>query len=291
MTLKNDKMDRDMMFDNILLPLPSEYFPNYAVKRAIQLATRFNSQITMEYIFEKQLLQKLQNVSSGALACQSLREMVQEVKKVELEDESNLLFNKIEELTKDKHIKLNKLVRSGIHTEEIMDILKNRNIDLIITEFHKEALLKYRILYDSPIPIWIEHSGKKLKKIYGILTNLSPNKLVPEWAFKISKKLDLPLKFYYILDSSEQIDEEKEQIEQHLLLTKLKKKRMKYKISFEFDVIIQEISSFLNQYFKKETSGLVILGRFKKPVRLPFLDQDKKIEVSKKLGANVLIMK
>jgi nucleotide-binding universal stress UspA family protein len=284
-------MESDMMFDNILLPLPSEYFPNFAVKRAIQLATRFDSEITMEYIFEKQMMEKLQNVSSGTVACESIREMVHEVKKVELEDESIVLFDKIEKLTKDKNIKLNKLVRSGMHTDKIMEIIKKEEIDLIITEFHKDALLKYRILYDSPIPVWVEHSGKKLNQIYGVLTNLSPNKLVPDMAFILSKKLNLPLKFYYVLDSSESYDEPKETKEQRKLLNNLKRKKQEYKVKFEFDVVIQEISSFLTHYFKKAESSLVILGRFKKPVKLPFIHQDKKIEVSKKLGANVLILK
>jgi hypothetical protein len=284
-------MDSDMMFDNILLPLPSEYYPNFAVKRAIQLATRFNSEITMEFIFEKELMQKLQNVSAGAVACESLREMVHEVKKVELEDESSVLFDKIEKLTKDKNIKLNKFVRSGIYSDKIMEIIKKGEIDLIITEFHKDVLLKYNIIYDSPVPVWVEHSGMKLDQIYGILTNLSPNKLVPDMAFTLSKKLHLPLKFYYVLDSSEAYDESEETKEQRKLLTNLKKKKLEYKVKFEFDVVIQEISSFLTQYFKKAESSLIILGRFKKPVKLPFIHQDKKIEVSKKLGANVLILK
>jgi len=115
-----------------------------------------------------------------------------------------------------------------------------------------------------------------LKKVYGILTNLSPNILVPTAAFKISKKYKIPLKFYYVLDSTEPIDEEEETKAQKELLAVLKRKKEKYNIKFEFDVVFQEISSFLNQFFKKDVSALVILGRFKKPIKIPFIHLDKK---------------
>ena len=99
------------------------------------------------------------------------------------------------------------------------------------------------------------------------------------------------MKFYYVHDSSEPLEDSEEDLARKELLTKLKNLRVKYKTNFEFDVVFQEIGSFLNYYFKKEKSGLVILGRFKKPTMLPFFRLDRKIEVSKKLGANVLILK
>ena len=279
------------MFENILLPLPSEYYPQIAVKRALDLASRFKSEITLQYIFEKQLMDKVDNVSAGAVPYQSLKEMEREMKKVELNGESEVLFDRIEKFAQKRGVKLNKLVCSGTQTKEILKTIEKNKITLAITEFHKEAVLKYRFLYESPIPVWIEHSGKKLEKIFGILTNLSPNKLVPAAAFNLSKKFGLPLKFYYVHDSSEPLEDSEEDLARKELLIKLKNLRIKFKINFEFDVVFQEIGSFLNYYFKKERSGLVILGRFKKPTMLPFFNLDRKIEVSKKLGANVLILR
>lgn len=284
-------MECDKLFERILLPLPSEYFPEVAVKRSIQLASRFNSDLILEYIFEEQVIDKVNDVSSGAVSYRSLRKMTKEMKKVELGDESEVIFDRVRKLVDPERIKIQKLAHSGIHTDEILCAIREQNIDLMITEFHKESLLKYRILYNCPVPIWIEHSGKDLNKIYGILTNLSPNKLVPKMAFNLSKKFNLPLKFFYVLDSSDEFDEHDEEEAQKKLLTKLKKLRVKHKVRFEFDVIIQEISSFLNHSFKKRKSGLVVLGRFKKPAKLPFMHLDKKIEVSKKIGANVLILR
>ena len=54
----------------------------------------------------------------------------------------------------------------GTHTDEILECIQKENIDLIISEFHKDTLLKYRIFYDSPIPVWLENNGNKIKEIY-----------------------------------------------------------------------------------------------------------------------------
>jgi hypothetical protein len=255
------------------------------------LASKLKSELILEYIFEEEVLDKIDNISSGAVTSQSLEDMAEEVKEVEMNGESTVIFNNIEHLARNKNIEFEKSVHTGIHSEEILDCITEKRINLMITEFHKDAWLKYRIFYDSPVPIWLEHSGKKLDKIYGILTNLSYNKLVPKAAFKLSKKLNLPLHFYYVLDSTDEFDEVLEEKKRKKLKLKLNSIQKKFGKDFKYELVNNEISGFINDTFKHKDSALVILGRFTKPIKLPFLNLDKKIEVSKKLEANVLLLK
>ena len=279
------------MFNKILLPLSSEYYPELAVKRALDIAQKFKSELTMEYIFEEKVIEKINEVSSGAVTQCSLEEMAEDVKNVEVASESTVIFEEIENLAKGKGIQIHKQIHSGHLSEEIIDCIKDHGINLIITEFHKDLLSKYRILYDSPVAIWLENSGKRINSIDGILTNLSPNKLVPNAAFYLSKKLDLPLHLYYVLDTTDSQDENTDWTDQKQLIKTLRARAKKLNIYFEYDTVTEDISHFLSNNFRHKDRSVVILGRFKKPVKLPFVSWDKKIEVSKKLDANVLMLK
>jgi hypothetical protein len=279
------------LFEKILLPLSSEYYPEFAVKRAIDLAGKFESELTLEYIFEEQVIDKINNVSSGAVTQCSLEEMAEEVKNVEVASESTVIFEEIENRARKKNILIHKQIHSGNLSEEILDCIGDQGINLIITEYHRDAVSKYRILYDSPVPIWLENNGNKVEKIYGILTNLSPNLLAPNAAFYLSKKLDLPLHFYYVLDTTRIQNGQTDWVDQKVLIKTLRERAKKLNIYFEYDTVTQDISNFLDHTFRHEQNSVVVLGRFKKPVKLPFIDIDKKIEVSKKIRANVLMLK
>lgn len=279
------------MFEKILLPLPSVYYPEKAVDRAINLAVKFKSKLIVEYILEKQAINRINNVSSGAVTSHSLEKMEEVMMSAELGGEPTLFFDRIESQAHKRNIKLRKIINEGIHSDEIMECIQNEKIDLVITEFHKDTNLRYRIFYDSPIPIWLEQNGNKIKEVYGVLTNVSPNKLVPGFSFKFSKKLKVPLHLFYIMDKTEAPDTHFSQATRDKLIDKIEDFGKKVGVDCEIDVVTQDISTFLDQEFKDNDSALVILGRFKKPVKLPFTSLDKKIEVSKKLKANVLMLK
>jgi nucleotide-binding universal stress UspA family protein len=274
-----------------LVPLPSEYYPEHAILRGIQLASKFNAKLYVDYIFEENVIDKINNVSSGAVSQCSLDEMAKEIKHAGSSGESTVIFEQIEKEARNKNIEVRKLIQEGHLSNEILDCIHREKIDLIITEFHKHTTLKYRIFYNSPIPIWLEHNGLKLDKIYGIITNLSPNKLVPSFTMNLSLKLNLPIKYYYVLDTSEDYDKNTEPNERNKLLDSINTQTKNLGIESSIEIVTKEISHFIDQMFKHEKNALVVLGRFKKQGKIPFINQDKKIEVSKRLGANVLMLK
>lgn len=279
------------MFDKILVPLPSEYFPEHAVRRGIQLASKYKAKLYLNYIVESNVIDKIEAVSSGALSQCSIKEITSKLKHEEFSGESSVIFERVEKEARNKNIELRKIIKEGNMSEEILDCIQTENIDLIITEFHKDTVLKYRIFYNSPIPIWLEHNGLKMDKIYGILTNLSPNKLVPSFTFDLSQTLGLPIQFYYVLDTSQDYNQETEEPDREKLLKAVQAKSKDLGVDSKIDIVTRDISSFMNQMFKHKSNALVVLGRFKKEDKIPFSNKDKKIEVSKKIGANVLMLK
>ena len=159
------------MFKRILLPLPSEYYPEKAVKRAIELAHKLKSELVLEYIHEERAMDKADRISSGMVSSQALNEMANEVQNVFSGDRSALIFDRVEKLAHGKRVELRKKIHVGVHRDEIIECIKKEKIDLMITEFHKDTLLKYRIFYDSPVPVWLEQNGKKIQDINAIYTN------------------------------------------------------------------------------------------------------------------------
>ena len=254
------------MFNKILLPLPSEYFPLNAVKRVIQLAPKFKSKVYLEYIFEDQVMDKVDNVTSGAIPVQLLEEMAEEVKYAGVGSESTLFFDEIQNLAEDKNIEFQKIIHTGVHSDKILGCIKDKNIDLMVTEFRSDTLLKYRIFYDSPAPVWLEHSGRRIENICGILTNLSPNLLVPKFSFNLVRKFKVPMTYYYVIDDTEPYDREEELKNRNKLFSKIKRAGKRSGIEFKLETVENEISNFINQQFKNDESSLVILGRFTKPM-------------------------
>ena len=279
------------MFKKILVPLPSEYFPDLAIKRAVDLASKLDSKVYLLYILEKQLLDKLTRNSSHALTDHDRNEVECILIEKEMNGESKMYFKKAEKIAKSKKIKFNKFTCKGIHTDEILKKIDSKNIDLIISEFHPDTLLKYRIFYDSPIPVWIECSEGDINNIYGICTNLGKNLRVPEYTNKLAKKFNSKVRFDYILDLPKSKIDQSETDKGKNFLTKLNTKYGKELKYIKTNFITQDISKYLRTNFRMPGSDLVILGRFEKKSRILFQTIDRKIEICKKIPVNVLILK
>ena len=205
--------------------------------------------------------------------------------------ESEVYFKKVEKLAKPKKIKFEKFTCQGIYTEEILKNIKSKEIDLIISEFHPDVLLKYRIFYESPIPIWIERSSGNIQNVYGICTNLGKNQRVPKYTKNLAIKFDSNARLYYILDLPKPQIDQSAIDEGNKFLSKLKSKYKKDLKELKTNFITQDILKYLKTSFKVKRSDLIVLGRFEKKSRILFQSVDRKIKICKKIPVNVLILK
>ena len=280
------------MFKRILVPLPSEYFPELAVKRAIDLASKFKSKLCLLYIYEKHEMENiLTRGASHALTEHDINQIECMLIEKEMNGESEVYFKKVEQIAKPKKIKFHKFTCKGLFSEEILKNIKSEKIDLIVSEFHPDVLLKYGIFYDSPIPVWIERADGPIQNIYGICTNLAKNIKVPKYTATIGKKFGSNVRFNYVFDD-EKTDVSKSEIDKgKKLLKKLEKKYQSDLRDFKTYFFTQDILKYLKTSFKIERSDLVILGRFEKKGGVMFQTADKKIKVCQKIPVNVLILK
>jgi nucleotide-binding universal stress UspA family protein len=279
------------LFKKILVPLPSEYFPELAIKRAVDLAAKLGSRIYLLYIMEQQVIDKLTRGTSHALTDHDRNDIECILIEKEMNGESKVMFKKAEKIAKPKKVGFNKFTCKGIHTDEILKIIESKNIDLIISEFHPDALLKYRIFYESPIPVWIERSPGRIQNIYGICTNLGGNKRVPEYVKYLATKFGSNTRFHYVLDMPKS-KATKEVIDQgYKCLSKIHKKYNKDLKDLKTNFVTQDILKYLKTGFNIPRSDLLILGHFEKKSRILFQTVDRKINICKKIPMNVLILK
>jgi hypothetical protein len=209
----------------------------------------------------------------------------------EMNGESKVYFKKIEQIAKPKKIKFSKFTCKGLFSEEILKNIKSQNIDLIVSEFRPDVLLKYSIFYDSPIPVWIERTGENIENIYGICTNLARNRKVPKYTINLAGKFGSNVRFNYVFDD-EKVEANKTQIAKGKKFLKNLEKRYEPEIrDFKTYYIAQDILKYLLTSFKIARSDLVILGRFEKMGGVMFQTVDKKIGVCQKIPVNVLILK
>ena len=280
------------MFKRILVPLPSEYFPELAIKRAIDLASKFRSKLCLLYIYEEREMEKiLTRGASHALTGHDINNIECMLIEKEMNGESEVYFKKVEQFAKPKKVKFHKFTCKGLFSEEILKNIKSEKIDLIVSEFHPDVLLKYSIFYDSPIPVWIERTGGAIQNIYGICTNLAKNKKVPKYTVNFGKKFGSNVRFNYVFDAEKTEPSKSEIGKGKKFLKSLEKKYQADVRDFRTYFFTRDILKYLKTSFKIERSDLVILGRFEKKGRVLFQTVDKKIKVCQKIPVNVLILK
>jgi hypothetical protein len=209
----------------------------------------------------------------------------------EMNGESEVYFKKIEQMAKSKKVKFHKFTCKGLFSEEILKNIKSENIDLIVSEFRPDVLLKYSIFYDSPIPVWIERTGGNIQNIYGICTNLAKNKKVPKYTINLAKTLKANVRFNYVFDDEKTEPNKNEISKGNKFLKRLDKRYQQDVEEIKTYFFTQDILKYLITSFKIERSDLVVLGRFQKKGGILFQTVDKKIKVCQKIPVNVLILK
>jgi hypothetical protein len=280
------------LFKKILVPLPSEYFPEIAIKRAVDLASKFGSKLYLLYVYEEYEMEKiLTRGTSHALTEHDINKIECMLIEKEMNGESEVYFKKIEQIAKPKKLKFHKFTCKGLFSEEILKNIKSEKIDLIVSEFREDVLLKYSIFYDSPIPVWIERTGENIENIYGICTNLAKNKKVPKYTINLAEKFGSNVRFNYVFDE-EKAEASQTQIDiAKRFLNGLEKKYKSGVENFKTYFFTQDVLKYLLTSFKIARSDLVILGRFEKKGSVMFQTVDKKVKVCQKIPVNVLILK
>jgi len=285
------------MFKKILIPISSEYYNRQILKRAVFLADKFKSSISLIYIIEKKTIDQTDELSDMYLSDYEINQTQKQMMKEQVKKADTLIFEDAKAYFKGKNIKLEKKkILRGEFSDSVKLELEKKPYDLVLMGFEKGCLLRYRILDDVDVPIWIEEKSEN-NKILAICSNLAQNKKVPNFSIKLSRELGWDLHMIYIVDTEDhvEIDETgkrtKTKPERDLLfksqnfVQKMQKKNVK--IHSIKGVLEKEIAKAA----EKIKPGLVILGREqKKKGILGFPKQNVKRKIAERCGYSILFV-
>ena len=282
------------IFERILVPISSEYFPVNAVKRAGELSEIFESTVEIVYIIEEKTLKKIDEVAESVNTVYERDEL-----KKELAEKGNFMAHSVifEEVDKFFKEKPEKKVIEGEFTDVIIEEARIRKITCILMGFEKKCMLRYRLFEELDIPIWVEMDGGK-KVVVGICSNLSPNKKVPKVTYAIAEALGYEPYIVYIVDTSDRVEVD-ERGERSLkkpveyLLENGEKFVEKFKEKGIKTMVLEgPIEEKIGEIAGKLEASLVVVGREKKRRKILWVFcRDVKKEITEKTGHSLLFLK
>jgi len=196
------------MFENILLPISSEFYPRNAMERSVFLAEKFGSRIKIIYIIEEKTLEKADKITDVYRTHYEKEETEVEIEHEYLSAADRIIFDDAKEFFEKRGIDFQRKVVKGQFSDAIREEMEREHYDLVLMGFEKGCLLHYRIIDNSYAPIWIEsaESAEKGREIIlAVCSNLAPNLKVPEMGEKLSKSLGWELHMIYIVDMQDNV--------------------------------------------------------------------------------------
>lgn len=193
------------MFNNILIPVSSEYYSKEVLKRGVFLAQKFKSKITLIYIIEEKTLKQADKLSDAYRTHYEIAETKKEIIKKHQITADSIIFEDAKIFFKNKGIFLQEKIIEGEYSTVVKNEVNKQKYDSILMGFEKECLLNYRLLDNVDIPIWIE-SGGEGNTILAVCSNLAPNKKVPSISLELAKTFGWKLEMIYVVDTVDSVE-------------------------------------------------------------------------------------
>ena len=179
--------------------MSSEFYYKEILERSFILAEEFNSNVKLLYIIEEKTLNQTDKMQDPYRTPQDKAEIKKEILAKQKQAASSIVFYDADYIFKNKKHLISGKIAEGEFSTIVKNELEETQYDLILMGFEKESILRYRILEEVNIPIWIE--GKSHKPIIlAVCSNLAPNQKVPEISIELSKALGWNLHMLYIVD-------------------------------------------------------------------------------------------
>lgn len=193
-----------MVFKNILIPISSEFYTKDILEKGAFLAKCFESKVTIVYIIEEKTIYQTEKRSDTFRTRVEKEETKKVIIKSQMKTADTIVFADAKLYFNSKGIIPTKKIVKGEFSTVIENEIKTQNFDLVLMEYNKEGLLKYRILDEIDIPLWIvgtfgDHT------LLAVSSNLTPNQKIPQMSQKLAQILNWDLQLIYIVDIGETI--------------------------------------------------------------------------------------
>ena len=192
------------MFNNILIPISSEFYSKDVLRRSVYLADKFKSNVNLVYIIEEKTLDQADRISDAYRTSYEMKEIKKELIKKQKLAAYNIIFDDAKYFFKDKKVPIEEKIVEGEFSEVVKREIEKKDFDLILMGYEKECILNYRLLDDVNIPVWIEGKSEG-KSILAVCSNLAPNQRVPDVGLKLSGALGWDLHMLYVVDVEDSV--------------------------------------------------------------------------------------
>jgi nucleotide-binding universal stress UspA family protein len=192
------------MFQNILVPISSEFYSKDVIKRSILLAGTFSGTVHLLYIIEEKPLDEMERHTDTHLTHYNRTETQQDVLNQQRQTADDLIFQDAQQRLHKKNINMETTIIQGEFSTIVTNEIDKNQYDLVIMGYERGSMIDYRLINDLDIPVWIEAGGYH-ESILAVCSNLAPNQKVPEISLNLAKKLDWELQMIYITDMEDNV--------------------------------------------------------------------------------------
>jgi len=236
------------MFDNVLIPISSEFYSRDVLKQSISLVHTLKSKIHVMYIIEKKTLMKSEERMDSYRTSYETNVLQQAVVDDQKQMADTVVFEDAKQFLSKHNILVEENIVEGEFSDAIADELQKHDYDLILMGFGKRCSLRYRLFYQCNIPIWVV-SGSEKRSILAVCSNLAPNQKVPEISKQLSQMFNWPLHLLYVVDPKDPVH-----------VDRYGKRSAKQSL----DGLIAEGSSFIKEQQKQGIQASIVVGSLEK---------------------------
>ena len=192
------------MFENILIAISSEFYSKELLEQGAMLTKKFQSKVTIIYIIEQKTLFQTENRSDTFRTRVEKDETKNIIIKSQMQTADTIVFFDAKSIFKNIGVVPEFKIQEGEFSATILNELKLKQFDVVLMGYEKVCMLKYRILDDINIPLWV--NGKTDgQTVLAICSNLTPNQKIPEISQKLAHFFNWGLQVLYIVDIEENI--------------------------------------------------------------------------------------
>jgi nucleotide-binding universal stress UspA family protein len=193
------------MFQKILVPISSEFFPPAVFQISAMVAQASHGSVASVYVYEKKIFDDMERASDTYLSHYDIDATKREIRQEHLCQAEQIVFADAKAFFKKRGIPFQTACMDGIFSDIIKQEIAKEKYDLVVLGFEKEYSFEYRLLSEVPVPLWIE-VGTAKKSILAVCSNLAPNINVPSVSMQLATLLGWPLRMVYVIDTEDTIE-------------------------------------------------------------------------------------
>jgi Universal stress protein family len=193
-----------LVFERILIAISSEFYTTEVLRQGAMLAQRCGSMVSIVYIIEEKTLAQAQKRSDAFRTRFEKEETEKRIIEGQQQTANVIIFFDAKTIFKETGITPNFKIVEGQFSTVIEQEVQTQRFDAVFIGYSEEGLLRYRILDETAVPLWVVGESKG-SCVLGVCSNLMPNQRVLSVSKELAACLGWKLELMYMVDVTEPI--------------------------------------------------------------------------------------